>query len=315
MDIKLLKPMLPTLVFDKPEGKNWVYEIKLDGYRAMVYWTETDLQVISRNLKPLTDQFPEVVEALQRFSEIVKQDLPIILDGELCILLSKQKADFEKLQMRGRLRNKDKIQISARKTPAVFCSFDMLMVKGEFITNKLYRERKERLKCFFEQLSFCRGIEYVPFEEDWKKIWTKVKKTNGEGVIAKKTTSKWVAGKRTNSWLKIKNWKTGSFFLTAYDTENGYFYVGVMRNGQIYEVGLFSHGISGDEKEALVMVIKKNSTSMKDNLILIKPGIVIDLSYLELYKDQLRQPRFNSFRFDLSWEDCTWEALQMNEQM
>jgi ATP-dependent DNA ligase len=88
--------------------------------------------------------------------------------------------------------------------------------------------------------------------------------------------------------------------------------VGVVKENIISFIGLFAHGITGQEKEALIQIVKNNKSSQQGSFIAIDPSICVELSYLELYKEQLRQPRFLRFRFDVNWEDCTWQSLQKN---
>jgi bifunctional non-homologous end joining protein LigD len=108
----------------------------------------------------------------------------------------------------------------------------------------------------------------------------------------------------------VKNWKEGSFFVTAYEKKNGFFHVGVLREGEIFSIGLVSHGFSSEEREALIQVIKANQSNETSEFVYVEPSICVDLLFLELYKEQIRQPSFKRFRFDLRSDECTWEKLQ-----
>ncbi|MFS0861777.1 DNA ligase D [Fredinandcohnia sp. 179-A 10B2 NHS] len=313
----MLKPMLPTLIFEAPTGPNWVYEIKYDGFRAMLHWSEKSIQLISRNGNLLNEQFPEIIKQCEELTEKVSEHLPLVLDGELCILESPYKASFEAIQIRGRMRSSEKIIQSASKKPAHFLVFDFLEHKGQKLTQKKWVDRKNELKSLFEDLQLTTDIhqdnpqllQLISAETELDKIWKSATEHKAEGIIAKKIDSTWEEGRRTTNWYKIKNWQVGAFFIIGYDKKNGFFHVGVLRNQAVYEIGLFSHGLGSDERQALLQVIQNNAVEETSTFIKVTPGICVELFYLELYKEQLRQPSFSKFRLDLSWADCTWEKL------
>jgi bifunctional non-homologous end joining protein LigD len=312
------KPMLPTLSFNFPKGENWVFEIKYDGFRAILYIDHHSHSFISRNGLSLQEQFPEVEKALPLIRKLWKDELPIMLDGELCILDSPFKANFEEIQLRGRLKTKGKILEKIKQKKAHYCVFDLILHKNDWINDLPFANRKKHLLSMFEHEGFSPNVDahspvflqYVSYFSDPNEVWKIVKRFDAEGIIAKQLTSKWEQGKRTSQWYKIKNWKKSVFFIISYEKKNGYFHLGVRRNQTIFSVGLVSHGFSSEEREALLQVIKANKTNETTESIYVDPGICVEVSFLELYKDQLRQPNFNQFRFDMNWEDCTWELLQ-----
>lgn len=313
--------MLPTLVSDLPEGDEWRYEVKYDGYRATLHITEDRIDLISRNLHSFNGSFPDVIEGVEPLVERLDSTLPLVFDGELCILASDHKANFEIMQVRGRMRSQRKITEWAKAHRADYLAFDLLEEAGENLRPLSYSQRKQRLQELFLSLDLPPDVDcesplpfhYVPSYDDGEKLWQQVKAWDSEGVVAKKISSIWMPGKRTHNWLKIKNWKTATFFLTAYDKESNYFHVAVLRDGKPYAIGVFSHGLEGNERTALIDIMRKNrreeATEETTNVIMIEPSICVDLEFTELYKEGLRQPRFKAFRFDKNWEECTWEAV------
>ncbi|MCC3358679.1 DNA ligase D [Bacillus sp. REN16] len=316
----MLKPMLPTLIFEAPTGPNWVYEIKYDGFRAMLHWEKNQIQLISRNGNLLNEQFPEIIKQCEELSDVIKPYLPLVLDGELCILESPSKASFELIQQRGRLRSESKIAQASVARPAHYLVFDLLELGGNRLMSQRFQDRKDELENLFANLKLPgiadpnkhERIQFITYEQDFNSIWAKTTKSSAEGIIAKKLDSTWDEGKRTSNWYKIKNWQVGAFFILGYDKMNAFFHVGVIRNKQIYGIGLFSHGLNPDERQALLEVIKTNAVEETTGFIKVEPGICVELFYLELYKEQLRQPSFSKFRFDVEWQDCTWEKLVRN---
>jgi bifunctional non-homologous end joining protein LigD len=318
----LMKPMLPTLTINIPEGP-WGYEIKYDGYRGILYWDQTDISLISRNGNNLNESFPEIIAYLKSIQDRLSLFLPLTLDGEVCILESNYRGNFELIQQRGRLKNLVKIKELSAKHPAQFLVFDMLRLTGENLQRLSFEFRKERLKHLFKEALLplevsYKGkdlLQYIPYQKNAEIIWQKAADSNAEGIIAKRYDSIWSPGQRTKDWLKIKNTKSASFVICAYDKENGYFQVAVIKDGVLVSVGLFSHGIGPAEREALIQIIKQNKIKEENQWIYIKPSICVELQFLEVYKDQLREPRFIQFRFDINWEDCTWEALLKNARI
>lgn len=314
----MLKPMLPTLSYDIPANRDhWVYEVKYDGFRALLHWSKESLQLISRNGNSLNEQFPEVINFCLSHEEAFKPFLPLVLDGELCLLESSLKASFEAIQQRGRLKNSPTIKELSARRPAHYCVFDLLVNSGKNLQAQPFSERKKELSALFENTGLGHEVDhrsplllqFIPYTSHYEQLWTMVKHADGEGVIAKKLDSKWDQGKRTVDWLKIKNWKKAAFFIIGLDKQNTYFHVGVVRDKKIFPIGLFSHGLSPEQREALIQVIKANKSDENNQYISVEPGICVELSYLEVYKEQLRQPSFSNFLLTAKWEECTWEKL------
>jgi DNA ligase D-like protein (predicted ligase) len=311
-----LKPMLPTLSDSVPTGDNWIYEIKYDGFRCLLYWNPPTIIMTSRNGNHLHEIFPEIPEYLKSLEQRMGNVFPLLLDGELCILDNPYKGNFELIQKRGRLKQEGKIKEAARKMPSSFCAFDLLAFEGKYISSLPFLVRKEKLSHLCSMIGIqgepdeTNRFNFIPCSTDLAKVQRQVQTYDCEGIVSKKNTSSWERGTRTSQWIKVKNVKKGCFILTGYDTENGFFHVGVIREGSLLFIGLFSHGMSSEEKEALVQIIKANQSERTGSLIKIEPSLCVELSFLEIYKEQLRQPRFVRFRFDADWEECTWENLQ-----
>ncbi len=306
--------MLPTLVTEIPIGNEWCYQVKYDGFRAMIYIDDKETKIISRNLNELDDQFPEIVQCFQRLTE--NQDVsPIIFDGELCVLETENKAAFDKIQKRGRLKDKEKINHAKNTLPVTFLAFDLLMFKGKPLTNQPLHERQRQLNLFFSSLnSDITNFREVKTYDDASFIWNLVKKEGGEGIVAKQTKSFWEPGKRSKHWLKIKNLLIASFVVLAYDEKNAFFHIGCVHNDEFKMIGKVGQGFSKEEKEALITIIKKNCTKREQSILYVKPSICIEVEFLEVSKNELRHPKFRRFRFDKQWEDCTWEKVQKQEQ-
>ena len=312
-----MKPMLPSLTFDLPVHPDWRYEVKYDGFRALLEWSSRGIELISRNERSLLPQFPEIKEFLIQHEEQFKPFLPLQLDGELVLLENTHKANFSMIQVRGRLKAERKIREQASKSPCRLMAFDVLMIAGKPLHSLTFQKRKRELVNLFQKVDFHleadpyseQLLQLVQAHEEFDPLWERVVLADGEGIIAKHKNSLWEEGKRSLQWLKYKNWKYVSCFITAYDKTNGYFYVSVYKDNKTYPIGQVLFGFKPEEKQALAHTIKQNMIREDGQLIIVEPAICLEVKYLELYENQLREPHFDRFRFDLEPASCTYDRF------
>ncbi|MBY0121308.1 DNA ligase D [Bacillus sp. S/N-304-OC-R1] len=312
-----MKPMLPSLSFEAPKGEDWQYEVKYDGFRAILKWNHHEITLESRNGKSLLEIFPEIKAFLHSQSEHFRPFLPLTLDGELVFLENAYKAHFGQIQVRGRMRSEKRIHEKSNSSPCHLLIFDILETQGKSIIHEDYFSRKQKLMEIFLQCNLPlkpdekskKLVQYIPCYQNFNEIWDKVTLYNGEGIVAKQEKNKWEEGKRTTSWIKYKNWKFVSCFITAYEKTNGYFYAGVYKNDEIYPIGQFIFGLKPDEKKALFEIIKANKLNEDQQYIYVEPAICVEVKYLEIYEEQMREPHFHCFRFDLTPDDCRFEQF------
>lgn len=317
-----MKPMLPTLTFAPPLKADWLYEVKYDGFRAILGWDKKGIELTSRNGKTLMPQFPEIKQFLINHEKQFKPFLPLLLDGELVSLNNPYKADFAAIQVRGRLKAEKKISEQASHFPCRLMVFDVLMLKGKSLIGMTFQERKQELIKLFQQLGFM--MEASPYNQDllqlvktyekFDELWEQIVLSDGEGIVAKQKNSLWQEGKRSEQWLKYKNWKFVSCFVTSYDKTNGYFFVGVYNGNKIQGIGQVLFGFKPDEKQALQQTLKQNKVSEDAQFIYVNPAICLEVKYLELYDEQLREPHFDRFRFDLEPIECTFERFMFQQK-
>lgn len=308
--------MLPTLTFDIPTGNHWSYEVKYDGFRGILEWGET-ITLSSRNGKSLLEQFPEIEIFLLERQEQFAPYLPLVLDGELVSLDNPYKANFGAIQIRGRMRSEKRIVEKAAKQPCYYLVFDILMIGGTPIDNQTYEARKLKLEQLFKQLSLplqpdnenAKIIQMIPGNEQFDTVWEQVVLHDGEGIVAKKNSHQWEEGKRTGNWLKYKNWKYVTCFITTFDKTNGYFHIAVFKGSEVIPIGHFLFGLNPEQKQALSTVIKQNQSTEDQQFIYVPPAICVEIKYLEVYEEQLREPHFHQFRFDVKAEECTFDKF------
>ncbi|UPW81425.1 DNA ligase D [Lysinibacillus sp. Ag94] len=311
-----MKPMLLTEVLETPIGEEWMYETKFDGFRCMLVWDEQPM-LISRNGNNLTHLFPEILDFCKSIFTNIKRFLPLTLDGELVYLTNNFKSDFSLVQKRGRMQNKEVIATHARDFPCHYIAFDLLSYKGESLTNKYLKTRKQQLSKLFTTLKLPATVDYedsCPLQvincvEHSEPLWQAIKIYNGEGMVAKKKTSKWIGDIRSTHWLKIKNWRYVTVIVTKYDHGNGYFHGSIYQQGVLVEVVIFKHGMSEEERKTLIAFFQANGLRNNETWKL-EPSICLDIACIDFDGSKCREPRFHAFRLEMLPEDCHWQHMQ-----
>lgn len=296
------KPMLPSLTDELPFGNDWLYEVKYDGFRVLLQWTNKRVELWSRNGNKLTSKFPEITEYCEKMKDKISPHLPLVLDGELVILNTPHQGNFALLQQRNRMGNRDRIAKEASNRPATVMCFDIIEFQGKDISKESYENRKKAL----EKLPFIEDgrLRPVTVYKNPEEIQEMVTLHLGEGIVAKRKKSKYSEGERTEQWLKWKNWRTVSGILSTYEPSNGYFSTKVYQEGKLKELGKFKHGLNSEDQQTLKQFFTSKGQK-KGSLYSLQPSVCVDVNCLEIQKDDLREPMFEAFRFDLSPEDCT----------
>ncbi len=310
-----MKPMLLMESNDIPNGDEWLYETKYDGFRCLLIWDDQPI-LMSRNGRNLNYLFPEILAFCQQIYASVKAFLPLTLDGEIVYLRNHYKSEFAVVQKRGRMQNQDVIEAHASTFPFRYLVFDVLTFKGESLHNRYLKTRKEQLAKFaskvqlpsvnFEDRS---SIQIVEGGEESENLWQAIKVYNGEGMVAKKKTSKWLENTRSNHWLKIKNWRYVTVIVTQYNHSNGFFHGSIYKESQLREIVTFKHGMTEEEHQTLVTFFQANGKRQKE-LWQLDPSICIDVACIDFDGSKLREPRFHAFRLERTPEDCQWQHMQ-----
>jgi bifunctional non-homologous end joining protein LigD len=168
-----------------PEGAEWVYELKLDGYRAQAIRDARGVRLLSRNGKDLTKRFPLVTDALLHAIEI-----GTAVDGELVALDASGRPSFNALQN------------ASADTPVVFYAFDILIHEGQSVMRWPLRDRISVLDSAFIPTSHAKLCDNFPGPA--KAFTTAVRKLGGEGVVAKRLDRAYEPGKRSGAWVKMR---------------------------------------------------------------------------------------------------------------
>jgi len=198
-----IKPMLASPFEKAFNRKNWVFEIKWDGVRAIVFKNKKNIKIQSRNGNDITDKYPEILNDLKLS---LKECESVVVDGEIVVLNQEGVPDFHAHQHRMHVQNSSEIMALSVETPATYYIFDVLYKDGKDVKSLSYIERRRTLSSMVRINKSIRISDYI--EEKGVQVFENSKKLSLEGIVAKHKKSLYTEGIRSKDWLKIKNTKT-----------------------------------------------------------------------------------------------------------
>ena len=297
----LIKQMCPA--FDSPD---WIYELKLDGFRCLAYLDkkETDLRN-KRNVRVL-GKFPE----LRDIKNCVAGRG--ILDGEV-VVMKNGVPDFYELQRRTLLTDPFKIALAAERFPASFVAYDCLFCGEEELLDMPLMQRKEKLAALFlretPRFAFSRFIE-----GRGTSLYQLCEEQELEGVVAKHKDSLYHMGKRTKDWVKIKRMADDEFVVAGYIRKGINHYSLILskyRKGTLVYKGHLSSGVTKEAISCLSpvtdAVLPLFPIAETKGAVWVKPEKVCRVEYMPNTKNSLRQPVFRGYRDDV----MPWEAEEI----
>jgi len=207
-----LMPMLAEVGRAPFAQPDWLYEPKLDGYRAMAFLRDGRVTLRSRRGLDLSKAFPRIVEELSR------QGASMVLDGEVVALGSDGRPSFSVLQERAQLKQADQVDEADRTHPALFYCFDLLHFAGANLRAAPYEARHRYLaQCLWTDTH----VKRVDAHEDGEALLRAALSSGFEGVMAKRRSARYLAGKRSGDWLKIKSTLSAEFLIGGYSRGKG----------------------------------------------------------------------------------------------
>ncbi len=204
-----VKPMLAKSVPELPSGP-LAFEPKWDGFRAIVFRDGDEVEIGSRNERPMTRYFPEVVEA-------VKANLPerCVVDGELVVVVG-DRLQFEVLQQRIHPAA-SRIKLLSQQTPARFVAFDLLGQGDEDLTKRPFRERRALLEKALAGAAEPIHVTPVTTDRALAEQWFSQFEGAGlDGVVAKPLDGVYQPDKRV--MFKVKHARTADCVVAGYRT-------------------------------------------------------------------------------------------------
>lgn len=199
------KPQLTDHRATAPDGEQWLHEIKWDGYRLLADVREGVVALRSRGGLNWTDDFPEVVQAIER---LPVRDLR--LDGELVVLDAQGRSDFTALQ---------KVIDGTAKQPLRYVVFDMPGIAGVDVSRVPLLERKALLKDLLgskpDTLAYSDHVR-----DHGPAVFAASGEAGFEGIISKRIDAPYVNA-RSRDWIKIKHENTDEFLIVGYTEPKG----------------------------------------------------------------------------------------------
>ncbi|MBA3237919.1 MAG: DNA ligase D [Parachlamydiaceae bacterium] len=308
--------MLATLTDKPPLGKDWIYEIKWDGYRALAFCDNKEVNVFSRNRKSFNDKFYPLINVLQ------KLELHAVLDGEIVVLTEEGLASFKGLQN----------WRSEADGELVYYVFDLLWLNGYDLTQAPLQSRLSLLKQILPLQDFIRMSDR--FEMPVSDFLKAAKELGLEGMMAKKADSLYKPGIRGNEWQKIKVHKRHEVVIGGYTINEkspklfSSLLVGIFKNDVLEYTGKIGTGFSLKVQKELMALFKPLVTDKcpfsfmpdinkpsrfrpnppKASAVWLTPQLVCEVSYIELTEDGImRHPSFEGMREDKNADEVQEE--------
>jgi ATP-dependent DNA ligase len=309
-----LKPQLALSRRELPAGEDYVYEVKLDGFRCLAFVDGEEVYLQSRSAKPLGRYFPELVLPLGRY----------VLDGEIVVRDADGREDFDALGQRIHPAA-SRIERLAVETPAVYVVFDLLAHDDESLLERPLAERRAALECLLADERFAGApVELMQTVATTREAqpWLE----HAEGAIAKELWAPYRPGERKGTF-KVKRVRTIDTVLVGWrpgkepDTV-GALILGLYDGSDLRVVGHCS-GLPAADKRRLVGFLAPYETgehgtaepsrwsSGKDlEWVGLRPELVIEIDFDHVSAGRIRHgAKLRRWREDKPPRECTYDQL------
>jgi bifunctional non-homologous end joining protein LigD len=318
-----VKPML-ALPVDKPfDNKDWVFEIKWDGVRSILFLNKSKkiLEIQARSGLAITHRYPEIAAVAE---SAIQCENSAVLDGEIVVLNADGVPDFQLHQKRMNIDSKKEIGFFSQSSPSTYFVFDILHLDGRNLKELEFLERRTILSSVLKRRSpRMRISDYV--EESGRAVFENAVKMKLEGVVGKQKDSKYLEGVRSASWVKIKHVMTQDCIVIGYTpgegNREGYFgslILAAYIQGKLRFIG---HSGSGFDSEQVQEIFKRLAPLTQSHQpidflpyvnrepVWVKPELVAEVKFNGWSQDRImRAPIFSRFREDKSPKECIIEV-------
>ena len=243
-----IEPMLLLRTEKLPEGPDWAYEIKLDGYRALAFKAGGKLELRSRNDNDFALRYPSIAKALASLPD------DTAVDGEIVALDAEGKPSFNALQNCG-----------SSKADLIYYVFDLMVLAGEDVMGEPLSKRRELLgKKILTKLS--EPIRYSPaLNASLAVLIQSVKAQGFEGLVAKRLDSRYQPGERNGAWQKMRVNQGQELVIAGYTPSSKNFdalVIGYYENGKLMYAARTRNGFTPASRAELFKKLKP--LEMKD---------------------------------------------------
>ena len=304
------QPMLATLAEEAPKGDDWIFEIKWDGYRIVSTVAGGEPELRTRKDQDYTQRFENVAKELAK----ALKTPDCVVDGEVCALDEEGRPSFSAMQQ------------GKRGTPIVYYVFDLFEVEGEPIIELPLEERRKRLERLLDKRN--KTVRLSESFDDGNALLSAAEQQGLEGIMAKRLGSRYLPGRRTRDWLKIKGHGRQEFVIAGYTRGQGRrsgtlgsLVLGMYEGGELGYVGNVGTGFNDKEIERLLSKLKplerdappfRNVPKMprvrKGDFVWVEPKLVAEVEFAEWTHDgRLRAPSYKGLREDKPPKDVRRE--------
>ena len=318
-----IEPMLLLRSETLPEGPDWTYELKLDGYRALAIKTGGKVQLRSRNDNDFSARYPSIVKALAALPD------ETVIDGEIVALDASGRPSFNVLQNQG-----------SATAPLLYYVFDLLVLARRRVTNEPLKVRRDLLetKVLPKLKEPIRPV--VPLEGSLRDLLKAVRHHGFEGLIAKHGDSRYEPGQRSGAWQKTRVNQGQEFVIGGYTPTAASFdalILGYYEGDRLIYVARTRNGFTPRSRLDLLATLKKLQTPTCPFANLpeprggrwgtgltaakmaecrwVKPELVGQFEFAEWTPDDhLRHSRFVALREDKSPRDVVRENVGAAER-
>jgi ATP-dependent DNA ligase len=340
MQLPVMPPVAPMLAKSVPEipAGALSYEPKWDGFRSIVFRDGDEVEIGSRNERPMTRYFPELVEA-------IKQNLPerCVIDGEIIVVVG-DRLEFEVLQQRIHPAA-SRVKLLSQQTPARFITFDLLALDDVDYTRLPFQQRRVALEQALARASAPIHLTPATRDHDVAVQWFSQFEGAGlDGVVAKPLQGTYQPDKRV--MFKIKHARTADCVVAGYRIHKsgpdsiGSLLLGLYKDsGELASVGVIGAFPAARRKE-LFAELQPLVTTFDDHpwawakqeegtrtprssefsrwnakkdlsFIPLRPELVVEVRYEHMEGDRFRHTaQFNRWRPDRDPRSCTYEQLE-----
>jgi ATP-dependent DNA ligase len=319
MSLPLQPPLKPQLALSRrelPAGEDYVYEVKLDGFRCLAFVDGEEVFLQSRSAKPLERYFPELVLPLGRY----------VLDGEIVVRDAGGHEDFDALGQRIHPAA-SRIERLSIETPAVYVVFDLLAHDDESLLERPLAERRAALEDLLADERFAgapvelmRTVASTREAQPWLE--------HAEGAIAKELSASYRPGERKGTF-KVKRVRTIDTVLVGWrpgkerDTV-GALILGLYDGPELRVVGHCS-GLSAAEKRRLIGFLAPYESGERGSAdpsrwssgkdlewVGLRPELVIEIDFDHVSAGRIRHgAKLRRWREDKSPRECTFDQLSI----
>ncbi|MGE5613366.1 MAG: DNA ligase D [Bacillota bacterium] len=309
---------LARFVEKVPQGDDWLYELKYDGYRIIAYLENNSVRLVTRNGHDYTGKFRDIALSLIDWAG----GRAMVLDGEMVVADEKGRTDFQALQ-------------SYMKNPGskklTYIIFDLLALDGEDMRKQSLAERKETLEALMKDapgnLVYSRHVR-----GDGEACFLAACKLDMEGIVAKKSGSVY-SGTRNGDWVKIKCDKRQEFVIGGYTLSDkktsgiSSLLLGVYEGNELIYAGRVGTGFTERSMKELVEKfepIKRKTPPFRqapapgknEKITWLEPVLVAEVRFSQWTDDNLlRQASFKGLRTDKDPRDIKREIAEKDIDM